>query len=149
MYYVSDIGYKKIVLMEVSIVSELGDFLKRLRGSLSLREAARRSGLSYSYISSLEAGKHPKTGVPINPSPDKLKGLAKAYNYDFNKLMQKAGYVENEHKDNEDELLEGIDLELTDDELLDRFNISLDGKKLSEDESKEIIAYLRTRRALR
>lgn len=84
-------------------MSDLGNFLKQLRGDLSLREAARRSGLSYSYISSLEAGKHPKTGVPINPSPDSLKGLAKAYNYDFNDLMKKAGYIKEDVTGNEED----------------------------------------------
>lgn len=73
-------------------MSELGGYLKKLRGNISLREAAKRSGLSHSYINSLESGVHPKTGVPINPSPEILKGLAKAYNHPYKDLMVRAGY---------------------------------------------------------
>jgi transcriptional regulator with XRE-family HTH domain len=80
------------------IVSELGVFLRKLRGGLSLREAAKRSGLSYTYIRSLELGKHPRTGSPINPTPDILRGLAKAYNYPHEELMRKAGYLDKEIK---------------------------------------------------
>jgi transcriptional regulator with XRE-family HTH domain len=71
-------------------------FLKELRGrrKYTLREASVRSGLSHSYISSLENGKHPKTKAPINPSPESLKRLAEAYNYDYDTLMKIAGYIE-------------------------------------------------------
>lgn len=77
-------------------MSELGDFLKKLRGKLSLREVAKRSGISYTYIRSLELGKHPRTGVPINPSPESLRSLAKAYNYPHEELMRLAGYLDKE-----------------------------------------------------
>lgn len=73
---------------------ELGELLKNLRGKLSLREAAKRSGLSYSYISSLEKGKHPRTGAPINPTPDILRSLANAYNYPHEELMKLAGHLD-------------------------------------------------------
>lgn len=78
---------------------ELGELLKRLRGKLSLREAADRSGLSYSYISSLEKGKHPRTGAPINPTPDILRSLAKAYNYPYEELMKLAGHLDKGSKE--------------------------------------------------
>lgn len=77
---------------------ELGELLKRLRGDLSLREVAKRSGLSYSYISSLEKGKHPRTGAPINPTPEILRSLSKAYNYPHEELMKLAGYLDKETK---------------------------------------------------
>lgn len=77
---------------------ELGELLKKLRGELSLREVAKRSGLSYSYISSLEKGKHPRTGAPINPTPDILRSLAKAYNYPHEELMKLAGHLDKEVK---------------------------------------------------
>lgn len=77
---------------------KLGEILIELRGNLSLREAAKRSGLSYSYISSLEKGKHPRTGAPIHPTPEILRSLARAYNYPHEELMRVAGYLE--RKDN-------------------------------------------------
>ena len=73
-------------------MDELGKFLKQLRGGMTFREAAERSGLSHAYIRYLEIGKRPGTNTPINPSPEMLKGLAKAYNHSFKDLMIRAGY---------------------------------------------------------
>lgn len=81
------------------IVSELGDFLRKLRGGLSLREAAKRSGLSYTYIRSLELGKHPRTGSTINPTPEALRSLSKAYNYPHEELMKLAGHLDKETRE--------------------------------------------------
>ncbi|CAN7357209.1 helix-turn-helix domain-containing protein [Paenibacillus sp. LjRoot56] len=83
-------------------MQDLGEVLKGLRGKLSLRDAAKRSGLSYSYISSLEKGKHPRTGAPINPTPDILKSLSNAYNYPYEELMKKAGYLSDEGEEQEE-----------------------------------------------
>ena len=77
-------------------MSEIGEFLKKLRGKMSLREAAERSGLSHSYIRSLENGKHPNTGAPITPSPESLRALSKAYRYPYEELMVKAGHIKEE-----------------------------------------------------
>ncbi|MNV90313.1 hypothetical protein D3C71_1846870 [compost metagenome] len=55
-----------------------------------------KSGLSHSYIDSLEKGVHPKTKTPIKPSPDSLKSLASAYDYDYQTLMRTAGYLDEE-----------------------------------------------------
>lgn len=97
-------------------VRELGDLLIRLRGTLSLREAAKRSGLSYSYISSLEKGKHPRTGAPINPTPEILRNLAKAYNHPYDELMKLAGYSDNKEDPSievgKKEVLDRIDKEI-------------------------------------
>lgn len=131
-------------------MSTIGEFLRELRGKMSLREASEKSGLSHSYIRYLEKSSRPGTNTPINPTPDTLKALAKAYKYNYRDLMKKAGYMdEHQNADPEHELLEGIDLELSDDELLDRFNLVLDGKKLNADEAKEIITYLRVKRSMK
>lgn len=61
---------------------------------MTLREAAEKSGLSHTYIRDLELGVNRKTKTPINPSPETLKRLASAYNYDYNELMKKAGYID-------------------------------------------------------
>lgn len=76
-------------------MSDIYGMLKKIREEkgLSLREVAKRSGLSHSYINSLEKGEHPNTKAPINPTPDILKRLAAAYNYDYIDLMEAAGYV--------------------------------------------------------
>lgn len=76
--------------------TEFGLFLENLRGKLSLREAAEKSGLSHAYIRDLELGKNRKTKAPISPTPETLKRLADAYNYDYEELMIKAGYITND-----------------------------------------------------
>lgn len=74
----------------------LGALLRELRGKRSLREAAKLSGLSYSYISSLEKGEHPKTKAPILASPESLKQLARAYRYDYKELYRMCGIIDEE-----------------------------------------------------
>jgi repressor LexA len=76
------------------IMNDLGKLLRKLRGDKSLREASRLSGLSYSYIASLEKGEHPKTKATIQISPESLKQLSIAYNYPYKELMKEAGYIE-------------------------------------------------------
>ena len=76
--------------------NELGEFLEKLRGKLSLREAARKSGLSHTYIRDLELGMNRKTKAPIRPSADTLKRLAVAYDYPVSELLKRAGYLEEE-----------------------------------------------------
>lgn len=80
-------------------MNELGDYLKNLRGKMSLREAAKRTGISFSYIGYLESGKHPRTGAPIKPSPEMLKAISKGYNHSYKDLMMKAGYSYDEKGD--------------------------------------------------
>lgn len=89
-------------------MSDIHALLQKIRvdKKLSLREAAKRSGLSHSYIDSLEKGVHPKTKGPIKPSPDSLKALATAYGYDYLLLMNAAGYVDEGEESNEYKLSE-------------------------------------------
>lgn len=87
-------------------MSEIGDYLKKIRGDMPLREAAKRSGLSHSYISSIENDKHPTTKAPVKPSPDSLKRLAKAYGHSYEELMRVAGY--SDHKESSADDLDGI-----------------------------------------
>lgn len=75
--------------------NNLGDYLRELRGSESLRSVANRTEgeLSHSYISDLEKGVS-RRGNIIKPSPHALKVLATVYNADYNHLMNLAGYAE-------------------------------------------------------
>lgn len=73
--------------------NNLGNYLRQLRGKNSLRDISARTNkeLSHSYISDLEKGVS-RRGNVIKPSPETLQILAKAYNADFNYLMELAGY---------------------------------------------------------
>lgn len=80
-------------------MEDIGSFLKQLRGKMTYREASEKSGLSHSYIRYLEIGKRPGTNAPIKPTPDTLKSLSIAYNYDYQKLMEMAGYMNHVEKE--------------------------------------------------
>ena len=75
-------------------MTKLNELVKDLRGKESLRDAAERIGVSHSYLRLIEKGKDPRSGTPIEPSVDTLKKISRAYNYDFDKLMVAAGYID-------------------------------------------------------
>lgn len=60
---------------------------------MSLREAAKKSGLSHAYIRDLELERNRSTNDKITPSPDTLKKLSAAYGYPYTELMIKAGHL--------------------------------------------------------
>jgi transcriptional regulator with XRE-family HTH domain len=71
----------------------LADLLRRRRGELglSLREAARRIGISPAYLSSLEHGRNPSTGRPPVPSPPVLGEIGRVLGIDLETLLGLAG----------------------------------------------------------
>lgn len=84
-------------------MSELGNLLKELRGKESLRDVAKRSGISHTYLSIVEKGYDLRSGSPARPSFDTLRRLAKAYNYPYEKLLRAAGYLDEEIKEDKAE----------------------------------------------
>jgi transcriptional regulator with XRE-family HTH domain len=76
-------------------MSNLGELFRQIRVSKnwSIREAARRMGISYSYLSILEKGIDPRTGKDSLPKPDTLRIISKAYDYPYEELMKAAGYI--------------------------------------------------------
>ncbi|MDG0874918.1 helix-turn-helix domain-containing protein [Paenibacillus thiaminolyticus] len=72
----------------------IGKILKELRGKRSLREIERESGVSHTYLSSLEKGRDPRTGKERKPTPDTLKKLAQVYSVPYEWLMSAAGYMD-------------------------------------------------------
>lgn len=60
-----------------------GEYLRELRGKMSLREASRKTGLSHTYIRDLELGKK------NDPSHDTLAKLANAYGVKYGDLLSK------------------------------------------------------------
>ncbi|ODM27183.1 helix-turn-helix domain-containing protein [Acetivibrio mesophilus] len=75
--------------------SNLGELFKEIRLSKkwSIRQAAKKMGISYSYLSILERGVDPRTGKDSNPKPETLRIISKAYNYPYEELMKAAGYL--------------------------------------------------------
>jgi transcriptional regulator with XRE-family HTH domain len=104
--------------------------LEDLRGKMSLREAAAKSGLSHTYIRDIELGMNRKSKTPIKPSVETLKCLAEAYNYPYEDLLKKAGYL----NDLTEEKKEQIDIA----DLMNK-DLYYKGKKLSLIHKKALI----------
>jgi transcriptional regulator with XRE-family HTH domain len=92
-FYSVDIKY---IASEETSTNDLSPLLKELRGTMSLREAAKKIGISHTYLDSLENGDK-RSGKPIKPTPDTLKLVSKAYGIEYSKLMSTAGYSESEN----------------------------------------------------
>lgn len=77
-------------------MSDLGDLFRqiRIKKNWSIRKAANKMGISYSYLSILEKGVDPRTGKASNPRPETLKIISETYNYPYEELMKTAGYLE-------------------------------------------------------
>lgn len=66
--------------------SDFGKYLEELRGKMSLRKAAKKAGISHTYLRDLELGK--KT----DPSRDTLLKLAACFDVSYYDLLFKANY---------------------------------------------------------
>lgn len=79
-------------------MSNLGELFRQIRvaKNWSIREAAKKMGISYSYLSVLEKGIDPRTGKYANPKPDTLRIISKTYEYPYEELMRAAGYLDDE-----------------------------------------------------
>jgi len=75
-------------------MNEFGEYLKQLRGKRSLREMERITGLSHTYLSTLEKGYDPRSKKPRHPTPEVLKKVSETLNVDYEQLLEKAGYID-------------------------------------------------------
>ena len=73
--------------------SRLGGILRRRREQLglSMREAARRIGISPSYLVALEQGRNPSTGRAPVPSPPILAAIGRAFDIELATLLDASG----------------------------------------------------------
>jgi HTH-type transcriptional regulator, competence development regulator len=79
-------------------MSEFGSYIKKIRESkhLTLNQVALYSDISAAQLSRIENGKR---GVP---KPNTIKGISEGLKYDYNKLMEIAGYIKDGPQNNED-----------------------------------------------
>lgn len=70
-----------------------GNYIReeRKKKALSLRELAKRSGMSHPYLSQLETGKNK------NPTPDMVRKLAKGLNIKYPDLLKIAGHIDDKY----------------------------------------------------
>lgn len=100
-------------------MSEIGKFLKELRGQRSLREIEKVSGVSHTYLSSLEKGADPRTGKERKPTTETLEKLAKAYNHSYFDLLERAGYLADISEDEKERLLVNDEYQSSIEKMLD------------------------------
>lgn len=100
-------------------MSELGRYLESVRKekNISLREAAEKSGVSYSYIRDIELGINRKTKKEVSPSAQVLKKISDVYDINYYDVLEKAGIID----ENSDSLLKETNEKL--DALLKETNI--------------------------
>lgn len=71
----------------------IGDFIKKYRGDMSLREFAEKCGISHTHLDSIEKGIDPRTGKPVSVTVETLKKIAKAMKMTINDLLIQSGDV--------------------------------------------------------
>ena len=71
------------------LLKEIGKRLKEAREArnLSLRKAAEMIGVSHTYLDTLEKGRDPRTGNPVNPSAETLVQISKGYGIPIDELL--------------------------------------------------------------
>lgn len=108
---------------------KIGEIIKKYREEhgYSLREFSRISGVSNSYLSMLESGRHPRTGRPIVPTLTKLNQIADAMGIDINDLIN---VMDNTpiHFDSNDETC-SLRLSPLKKDIILRFRLLSDGKR--------------------
>lgn len=115
----------------------IGELLRNLRGKESLRDASKRIGISHTYLDTIEKGYDKRSGNPVNPTPETLKLISKAYNYPYKKLMELAGYIDDEFDDIPDDI---DDLETF---IRSKKTVTIGERVLTEEEKEKAIEVLR------
>ena len=71
----------------------IGDFIRKYRGNMSLRDFAEKCNISHTHLDSIEKGIDPRSGKPVSVTVDTLKKIAKAMNMTINDLLIESGDV--------------------------------------------------------
>lgn len=125
-------------------MSDFGNYLKELRGNHSLRDVQKGTGISHTYLSTLEKGYDPRTKKERKPAPDILKKLSAYYEVSYTDLLEKAGYI-NLEADVKIHSKVSADLSISKDLftlLSAKTNLKFKNKLLSKDEKEKIIIFV-------
>lgn len=119
----------------------LGKRLGKLRDEkgLSQGELAKRLGIARTTYSGYENNAR-------EPDQKTLDKLATFFDVSVDYLL---GRTDSKRKDPADQLIEYLDLELTDDEIIERMTFKIDNMTLTDDEVKEFIAFVRAKRFMK
>lgn len=124
-----------------------GDELKKIRESrgMTVNQLSMYSGVSAASISRYETGDR---GIPKPPTIEKL---AKGLKYDYTQLMKIAGYIEEPLEISPEEaaqkIMSYLDAELTNEEIVEKITLRVDGIQITDDEMDEFISFVRWQRS--
>ena len=142
--------------------TEIGKYIKELRGSKSLRQMERDTGVSHTYLSSVEKGRDPRSKKELIPPPPTLKKIADGTGADYLEMLKIAGYLSDlkfrREKSKEDTLLRieeegiidpGVHLKVLNKDLSDRIQnggknhkVTFNGQPLTIEELEYIESIL-------
>ncbi|TNJ66718.1 helix-turn-helix domain-containing protein [Paenibacillus hemerocallicola] len=114
-------------------------YLREKRG-LTQEELANKLGISRAALSHYETNRR-------EPDYETLGNIANYFNISLDYLL---GRTNNPDTVLDDDVREFVDiLELSDEKILERFALTIDGRKLSPEESKRFIAFVRAERLMK
>jgi transcriptional regulator with XRE-family HTH domain len=118
------------------ITNKFGLYLRNLRleKRFSLNQLALKSGVSNAHISRIERGLRPA------PSPEIIEKLANALNANYEEMLVVAGYLPEQNKKNPQHP------NVEDEDIVAFLRAAED---LTEDEKREVLAYIEFRKAQR
>lgn len=112
---------------------------ERKKRKLTQVELADRLGVARSTYSGYETGK-------TEPDFDTLEKIANYLEVSYDYLLGRTEDPTRNEKDSIDKLNDYLDLELTDEEIINRMNFKVDNLTLSDEEVKEFISFVRFNR---
>lgn len=71
----------------------IGEYIRKWRGNMSLREFAEKCNISHTHLDSIEKGYDPRTNRPVKVTVETLKKIASAMNMTINDLLIQSGDV--------------------------------------------------------
>lgn len=117
-----------------------GGYLKRVRKSkgMTVNQLAMYADISAATISRIERGKRG------TPKPTTIKKLSAALKYSYEDMMKEAGYMPG---GSEEQFVGDMgDLELTHEDIVDKYNVTVDGKSLTPEQIKLLVKIVRADR---
>jgi transcriptional regulator with XRE-family HTH domain len=114
--------------------------LLREKQSLTQEELANKLGISRAALSHYETSRR-------EPDYETMNKIASFFNVSIDYLLNRSN---NPEVVMDPEVREFVDsLELSDENILEKFALKIDGRKLSSDEAKSFIAFVRAQRSLK
>lgn len=121
------------------VSNKLGDFIKSIRGDMSLRDFAKLCGISHTHIDSIEKGVDPRTNKTVRPTVETLNKISLGTGVSLKELVDLSMDIAGD----EIPLIQFKEAKCKDlIEFLKQPEVLLDGKLLTEEDKAKIKASL-------